>query len=206
MSKTITVKKHNDYYFYKALNVFSEGLANDISNEAHDWITNNRRPLSEEVYPPEASIGSYQELKDHIFWSGYYKEIEKHIAKYCKVAGIDISTVTIDESWMTKVDDIEIEGKHTKEELRRRLSQHNTFGNMHSHSSNQIGVVYYAKNPNPKYGTLIKLSDNQMFKNDGEENSLLIFNPQQYHTAIYPTLEEIKTCPRITIVVDCIME
>ena len=77
---------------------------------------------------------------------------------------------------------------------------------MHSHSSNQIGVVYYAKNPNPKYGTLIKLSDNQMFKNDGEENSLLIFNPQQYHTAIYPTLEEIKTCPRITIVVDCIME
>ena len=205
--KHIQVKRHDGNYFYKATDVFSEGIASDIATEAYEWISNNRKPITSEVYPPETCRASYKLLKDTPFWSVFYAEIKKHIAKYCEVTGIDSSLVSIDESWMTKVDDIEIPGKHSRDSLRRRLKQNNTFGNMHSHEHNQIGIVYYAKNPDPKFGTLVKLSENKIFKNDGEVNSLLIFNPQLYHTAVYPTLEDIQNNgERITIVLDCIME
>jgi hypothetical protein len=43
---------------------------------------------------------------------------------------------------------------------------------MHSHKDNPIGMVYYLKNPDPKYGTIVKLSEKKLFQNDGEENSL----------------------------------
>ena len=76
---------------------------------------------------------------------------------------------------------------------------------MHSHKNNQIGMVYYLKNPDPKYGTIVKLEENKLFQNDGEENSLMIFNPQNYHTAVYPTIEDLKISPRITIVLDCVI-
>lgn len=205
--KHIQVKRHDGNYFYKATDVFSEGMASDIATEAYEWISNNRKPITSEVYPPETCRASYELLKNTPFWSVFYAEIKKHIAKYCEVTGIDSSLVSIDESWMTKVDDIEIPGKHSRDSLRRRLKQNNTFGNMHSHEHNQIGIVYYAKNPDPKFGTLVKLSENKIFKNDGEVNSLLIFNPQLYHTAVYPTLEDIQNNgERITIVLDCIME
>lgn len=204
--KNIQVKRHDGNYFYKATDVFSEGMASDIATEAYEWISNNRKPITSEVYPPETSIASYKLLKDNLFWSVFYKELKKHIVKYCEVTGIDSSLVSISESWMTKVDDIEIPRKHSKDSLRRRLEQHNTFGNMHSHEHNQIGIVYYAKNPDPKFGTLVKLSENKIFKNDGEVNSLLIFNPQLYHTAVYPTLEDIQNNgERITVVLDCVM-
>ena len=74
---------------------------------------------------------------------------------------------------------------------------------MHSHKNNPIGVVYYLKNPSPKYGTIVQLTENKIFNNDGEENSLMVFNPELYHTALYPPLEEVQKYPRMTIVCDC---
>lgn len=74
---------------------------------------------------------------------------------------------------------------------------------MHSHKSNPIGLVYYLKNPDPKYGTIVKVSDKKIFNNNGEENSIMIFDPRAYHTALYPPIKETKEYPRITIVADC---
>tara|TARA_B100000085_G_C18488133_1_gene490142 strand:- start:979 stop:1194 length:216 start_codon:yes stop_codon:yes gene_type:complete len=65
-------------------------------------------------------------------------------------------------------------------------------------------MVYYLSNPNPKYGTVTKLGDSKVFNNNGEENSIMIFDPRLEHSALYPTLEETKNHPRITVVLDCI--
>lgn len=236
MAKSISVKKYDNEYFYKALNVFPDHLLDDIAKEASAWIDANRKPFSDEVYPPEASIESYQLLIEHPFWSSFYTELKKHILKYCQITKKDTSTLKVDQSWMTRVADNavdspgfkaietkerewssddhtwktlslietkEVDDRHTREEIKRRLQQNNTFGNMHSHETNDIGLIYYAKNPDPKYGTIVKLSDNKMFKNDGEENSLIIFNPKLYHTAVYPQIEELESSSRITIVMDC---
>lgn len=226
MSKTISVKRHGDNYFYKASNVFPEHLLDDIVKESCNWIDHNRKPLNEEIYPPEASIECYKLLEDHPFWTSFYTELKKHVLKYCSVTKKDVSNLKVDQSWMTRVADNpiqtpgyssvqtkssewaeylkeEVHDNHTREEIKRRLAQNNTFGNMHSHETNDIGLIYYAKNPDPKYGTIVKLSDTKMFKNDGEENSLLIFNPRLYHTAVYPKFEDLALSPRISIVMDC---
>ena len=133
----------------------------------------------------------------------FYSEVRRHIAKYCQVVGMDPETIKLHSTWITRVADIEFEGTHTKNQLRARLNNHSTFGNMHSHTDNPIGVVYYLKNPDPKYGTIVQLTDKKVFNNNGEENSMMIFNPELYHTALYPTLDIVETYPRITIVVDC---
>lgn len=205
MTKTIQVKKYEGSYFYKAFDVIPEELLHDLYNSAVHWLETTRKELTEEVYPPEASgqLLGYEDFVSSDIWSKFYEEIKKHIAKYCSISDIDLSTIKIHSSWITRVADIEVPEKHTKEELRRRLGQHNVFGNMHSHKDNPIGMVYYLKNPNPKYGTVVQLTDNKIYQNDGEENSLMIFNPQLYHTALYPPIEVAEKYPRITIVADC---
>lgn len=205
MSKTIQVKKYEGDYFYKAYDVIPEELLNDLYASSIEWLEKTRKPITEEVYPPEASgqLLSYAEFTSSDLWQRFYSEIRRHIAKYCTVSGVDLSTIKIHSSWITRIADIEFPGKHTKEELRKRLRQHSAFGNMHSHTDNPIGMVYYLKNPDPKYGTIVKLTDKKIFQNDGEENSLMIFNPRLYHTAIYPPIEVAEEYPRITIVADC---
>jgi hypothetical protein len=205
MSKTIQVKKHEGSYFYKAFDVMPEEIINELHESSVHWLESTRKTIKEEVYPPEASseLLSISDFVSSDLWQKFYSEIKKHIAKYCTVAEIDLSTIRIHSSWITRIADIEFPGTHTKEDLRKRLKQHNTFGNMHSHKDNPIGMVYYLKNPDPKYGTIVKLSENKVFQNDGEENSLMIFDPQLYHTAIYPPIEISKDYPRITIVADC---
>lgn len=205
MSKTIQVKKYEGDYFYKAYDVIPEELLNDLYASSIEWLEKTRKPITEEVYPPEASgqLLSYTEFTNSDLWQRFYSEIRRHIAKYCTVSGVDLSTIKIHSSWITRIADIEFPGKHTKEELRKRLRQHSAFGNMHSHTDNPIGMVYYLKNPDPKYGTIVKLTDKKIFQNDGEENSLMIFNPRLYHTAIYPPIEVAEEYPRITIVADC---
>lgn len=206
MSKTIQVKKYEDSYFYKAFDVIPEELLQELYGSAVHWLESTRKEITEEVYPPEASgqLLTHEEFVTSDLWIKFYAEIKKHIAKYCSVSGIDLSTIKVHSSWITRIADIEFPGKHTKEDLRKRLRQHNVLGNMHSHKDNPIGMVYYLKNPDPKYGTIVKLTDKKIYQNDGEENSLMIFNPKLYHTALYPPIEVAQEYPRITIVVDCI--
>ena len=208
MSKKIQVKKHENHYFYKAYDVMPPAILPDLYTSAVNWLEKTRKPIVEEVYPPEASsqLLGYAKFVTDPLWITYFKEIRRHIAKYCQVSGIDLNTISVHSSWITRVADIEFPGKHTKEQLRSRLKQHSTFGNMHSHTDNPIGVIYYLKNPNPKYGTIIQLSQNKVFNNDGEENSLIVFNPELYHTALYPPLEEVQKYPRITIICDCMFK
>ena len=75
---------------------------------------------------------------------------------------IDLKTIKIHSSWITRVADIEFPGQAHKRTIKKAdLRQHSTFGNMHSHTDNPIGVIYYLKNPSPKYGTIVQLSDNK---------------------------------------------
>lgn len=211
MDKKIKIKKYNDFYFYKALNVFSEQFLEKLEKSTVHWLETTRKSFSimtetvgKEAYPPEASsrLLDIPAYKNDPISIKYYNELKLHIAKYCEITGLNLSKVSFHSSWITRVADIETE-EYSKEVLRGKRERYSTFGNMHSHQNNPIGIIYYLKNPNPKYGTLIKLSHNEMFNNNGEENSLLIFNPKLYHSPIYPPTEELEKSPRISIVTDC---
>jgi len=208
MEKTASVKKYEEYYFYKYLNFLPESLLPDLYESATNCLESTRKTTLEELFPPEASQNLLNTdlnipcLNESV-WITFYNEAKKHIAQYCKVANIDINRIRLHSSWITRLHNLDFPSEHSKEELKKRLSLHNTFGNMHSHKQNPIGLVFYLKNPDPKYGTIVKVSDKKIFNNNGEENSIMIFDPRAYHTALYPPISETEIYPRMTIVIDC---
>lgn len=208
MPANIQVKKHEGNYFYKAYNFMPEELLPEFFKSTSECIESRRKSTLEEIFPPEATrnlidVGDPAECLNESVWIKFYEECKKHIAQYCKITGIDINNISLHSSWITRLHNLDFKSVHSRKELERRLSLHSTFGNMHSHTGNPIGLVYYLKNPDPKYGTIVKISDKKIFNNNGEENSVLIFNPELYHTALYPPLKITENYPRITIVADC---
>tara|TARA_A100001035_G_scaffold235523_1_gene199062 strand:- start:1870 stop:2508 length:639 start_codon:yes stop_codon:yes gene_type:complete len=205
MDKKITVKKCGDYYFYKATNVFAESFRLALFESAQNyWFKDKRKSIYEEIFPPEATQQILVDLYEDPLWNKYLDHIRLHITKYCNIINIDSKSVNLHSAWMTRVGGIDFEGDHTKEELKNGLDLHSTFGNMHSHKKNNIGVVYYLSNPDPKYGTVTRLNKSKVYNNDGDENSLMIFDPRLEHSALYPKLEITEKYPRITVVLDCV--
>jgi hypothetical protein len=208
MEKTVQIKKYEDNYFYKAYNFMPEESLPELYSSAIKWLEKTRKSTLEEVFPPEASQNLLNiEMEDSFLseqiWINFYSEVKKHIAQYCKVSEISTQNIRLHSSWITRLHNLDFSSVHSKNELKKRLGLHNTFGNMHSHKNNPIGLVYYLKNPDPKYGTIVKISDKKIFNNNGEENTIMIFDPRLYHTALYPPIKETEIYPRITIVADC---
>jgi hypothetical protein len=208
MEKTVQIKKYEDNYFYKAYNFMPEESLPELYSSAIKWLEKTRKSTLEEVFPPEASQNLLSiEMGDSFLseqiWINFYSEVKKHIAQYCKVSEISTQNIRLHSSWITRLHNLDFPSVHSKNDLKKRLGLHNTFGNMHSHKNNPIGLVYYLKNPNPKYGTVVKISDKKIFNNNGEENTIMIFDPRLYHTALYPPIKETEIYPRITIVADC---
>lgn len=208
MEKSAIIKRYEDYYFYKSFNFLSESLISELYCSATKWINNTRKTTLDEVFPPEASENlldpsSKISCLEEDVWVIFYTEAKKHISQYCKISNIDINTIQLHSSWITRLHNLDFPSNHSKEELQKILSRHNNFGNMHTHKDNPIGLVYYLKNPDPKYGTIVQISDKKIFNNNGEENSIMIFDPRCPHTALYPPIKETEEYPRITIVLDC---
>lgn len=208
MERTAQIKKYDGHYFYKSFNFMPEESLPELYSSAVKWLEDTRKSTLEELFPPEASHNMLDsDLKSSCsseqIWITFYNEAKKHIYQYCKVANIDINNIKLHSSWITRLHNLDFPSEHLKKDLKKRLSLHNTFGNMHSHKGNPIGLVFYLKNPDPKYGTIVKVSDKKIFNNNGEENSIMIFDPRLDHTALYPPIKESSIYPRITIVLDC---
>ena len=218
ISEISNLKPNEDGYFYKSLDVMPEEFLNELYEFSVYWMERTRKSVAKEVYPPEMTDCELLLEKDFInshTWKKFYSEIEKHISKYCSLSGIEYSSILIQSLWITRVADIEIPGQCTRDEMKFRLKNDVTVGGLHSHTEttsgieeadsntiNPIGMVYYLKNPDPQYGTIVKLSEDKVYYNSGEENSLVIFDPRLHHTAVYPPVEVIEKCPRMTIVID----
>ena len=204
VSEVSKLNPDQDGYFYKQSNIIPEELLLELYDSTITWLETTRKSITEESYPPEASseLWSIPEFVEQPIWKKFYSIINTHVEKYCDNFGIDLSNMKIHSSWINRIADLEFYGQNTREELRFKLKHHISTGDMHSHDDNPIGVVYYFKNPNSKYGTAVKLSEDKIFNSKGEENSLMIFNPKLFHTALYPQLDEVKDHPRIVIVTD----
>ena len=218
ISEISNLEPNEDGYFYKSLDVMPEELLNELYESSVYWLERTRKPVTREVYPPEATdeILLDEDFINSDIWQKFYSEMRKHISRYCSISDIHYPSIRIHSSWITRVADIEIPGQSTRDEMRFRLKNHVSIGGLHSHTQstsgieetdsntiNPIGLVYYLKNPDPQYGTIVKLSEDKIFYNSGEENSLVIFDPRLHHAAIYPPVEVIEKCPRISIVIDC---
>lgn len=199
MSKKVQVKKFGDEYFYKGWDILDEDNKLGLLKNSKDMFEFYKKDESDEVFPPEATYGILDNLilLEYPFVEIYLKEVQKHIYQYAKIKNIDFNSIKPHSGWITRVVDY---GDTSHYKL------FNPLKNLHSHTNIDIGVVYYLQNPDKKYGTLIKLDEKDVYFNEGQENTLMIYNPQLYHSPIYPSKEDLLISPRYTIVMDFIIE
>ena len=203
MSKVKSIEI-DGYHFYKVIDVFPKTFLKKLYKSSVYWLEKTRKDTTEEVFPPEASgkLFEYDEFKNDPIWRKYYNTLDLIVKEYSKLIDIPMDYLSRHASWITRVKDLDFSHK-MEVDLIDRLRRHSTEGNMHAHlDCDPITSVFYLKNPDKKYGTLIKKAGGQNILNIGEENSIIIFDGRLFHSAVYPPMAITKKYPRYTIVAD----
>ena len=203
MSKVQTIEV-DGYHFYKVTDIFPKTFLKKLYKSSVYWLEKTRKDPTEEVFPPEASgrLFEYDEFKNDPIWRRYYNTLDLIVKEYSKLIDIPMDYLSRHASWITRVKDLDFPHK-MEVGLTERLRLHSTEGNMHAHlDCDPVTSVFYLKNPDKKYGTLIKRAGGQNMLNVGEENSIIIFDGRLFHSAVYPPMAITKKYPRYTIVAD----
>ena len=198
MTSKVQVKKFNGNYFLNIQNFLPEEIIKGLITSSNKLIRKHKKNPELEVFPPEATWDIKDEVKGEYIWDTLYEKVRLGIVQYCKVADLDHRCITIHSSWVTRYN------KLPKEDplAQSKVDNFTPYKNLHSHEGNPIGVIIYLKNPDPKYGTMVKVSDKQIYMHQGVENSALVYDARLFHSAIYPPLNMTKKHPRITVVAD----
>ena len=198
MTSKVQVKKFNGNYFLNIQNFLPEEIIKGLITSSNKLIRKHKKNPELEVFPPEATWDIKDEVKGEYIWDTLYEKVRLGIVQYCKVADLDHRCITIHSSWVTRYN------KLPKEDplAQSKVDNFTPYKNLHSHEGNPIGVIIYLKNPDPKYGTMVKVSDKQIYMHQGVENSALVYDARLFHSAIYPPLKLVKKYPRYTVVTD----
>lgn len=199
VKKDIKIKKFGEYYFYKSFDILNQKTLTSLLKECEELFTYHKD--STEDYPPETTytIVDANILNKYPALNKYVYELQKHVKIYKKISKIK-GNVKIHSGWVTRV---------TKENYNIDSEKYNSFTpikNLHSHLDLHIGSIFYLKTPSKKCGTIVMFNDHEYYSNKGEENSVLLYNPELEHSGIYPTPEELDLSPRYTIIFDFIAE
>lgn len=187
-------------YFYKSYNSIPEIDRLTLIQEAELYLKTHRK--IEELHPPIMAENFFNEkILEKECWKNLTDKVIDEVNTYSK----DYLNVTteFESCWINKVDyytDVDIQNTLYFDED----AQSYTDNHYHSHHENQIiSCVFYLQNPNKKYGTLVKTKKGSLIL-DGTENSLTIFDPRLYHTALIPNPEESLIYPRYVIIMSFI--
>lgn len=202
MKSEILTKQINDILFYKRTNVFNKKLIKELHKSA-DHLFEVNKHIGED-FPPEATNSFLHCHNDPPFstgeecWNLFKSKAWSTVKEYASLVEINPDHIFPHTCWVTRVREYP---EYTDYTL------FNPLKNMHSHfdhiiGKKLIGTVYYLQNPDPKYGTLVKIKDGEFYLNTGEENTMVVFDSFLYHSAIYPPPEVVKKHPRYTIVFD----
>ena len=203
MSKVKSIEV-DGYHFYKVTDIFPKTFLKKLYKSSTYWLEKTRKDTTEEVFPPEASgrLFEYEEFKNDPIWIRYYNTLDDIVKEYSKLVDIPMDYLSRHASWITRVKDLNFPHK-MEIDLVDRLRRHSTEGNMHAHlDCDPVTSVFYLKNPDKKYGTLIKKAGGSNMLNFGEENSIIIFDGRLFHSAVYPPMTITKKYPRYTIIAD----
>ena len=189
----------DDNYFYKSYNVLSESNQVQLVEESDSYLKTHRK-VEEEMPIMMAENFFTKKLLEKPCWKNLTKKILTHVSEYSKNYLQLIPK--LESCWINKV------GFYPSD-VQQKLYfdsdlQYYSDNHYHSHHENQImSCVFYLRNPNKKYGTLIRTKNGSLVL-DGTENSLLIFDPRLYHTGLWPSPEESSKYPRYLIIMSFI--
>ena len=202
MTSKVQVKKFNDNYFLNIQKFLPEEIIEGLLGGCDELITKIKKDPTIEVFPPEATLNILNEVKDQYVWNTLYDRVRAGIVQYCKLADLNYKYVNFHSSWVTRYNGLPEDDPLAK----NKIDTFTPYKNLHNHEDNPIGVIIYLKNPDPKYGTMVKVSDKQIYMHQGVENTALIYDARLYHSAIYPPLNVVEKYPRYTVVVDTFMK
>tara|TARA_B100000427_G_scaffold33036_1_gene24097 strand:- start:1177 stop:1851 length:675 start_codon:yes stop_codon:yes gene_type:complete len=192
------VKKFNGNYFLSIQKFLPEEILEGLIESCDTLITDRKKDPQYEVFPPEATWSILGHVEDQYVWQTLFDRVRLSIVQYCKLADINYKNVVLHSSWVTRYNGLPEDDPLAK----NKIDTFTPYKNLHNHDNNPIGVIIYLKNPDPKYGTMVKVSDKQIYMHQGIENTALIYDARLYHSAIYPPLELVEKHPRYTVVVD----
>ena len=202
MTSKVQVKKFNENYFLNIQNFLPEEILEGLLGSCDELITKIKKDPTIEVFPPEATLNILNEVKDEYVWNTLYDRVRTGIVQYCKLADLNYKYISLHSSWVTRYNGLPKDDPLAK----NKIDTFTPYKNLHNHDNNPIGVIIYLKNPDPKYGTMVKVSDKQIYMHQGAENTAMIYDARLYHSAIYPPLNVVEKYPRYTVIVDTYME
>jgi hypothetical protein len=186
----------DEEYFYKSYKSISEIDRITLIQEAELYLKTHRK--IEELHPPIMAENFFSEkILEKECWKNLFNKITNEVNHYSKNY-LNVTT-EFESCWINKV------GHYTDVDIKNTLyfdedAQSYTDNHYHSHHEKQIiSCVFYLQNPNKKYGTLVRTRKGSLIL-DGTENSLTIFDPRLYHTALIPTAEESLVYSRYVII------
>lgn len=202
MASKAQVKKFNGNYFLNIQNFLPEEVMGGLLESCDELITKIKKDPTIEVFPPEATSNILNEIKNQYVWDTLLERVRLGIVQYCKLTDLNYKNVRFHSSWVTRYNGLPKDDPLAK----NKVDTFTPYRNLHNHDNNPIGVIIYLKNPDPKYGTMVKVSDKQIYMHQGVENTALIYDARLNHSAIYPPLDVVEKYPRYTVVVDTSME
>ena len=185
----------DEKYFYKSYNTLSDLDRESLIQEAEIYLKTHRK--TEELHPPIMAEKFFcKKLLEKECWKNLTKKVVTSVNEYSETY---LNVIPKFEScWINKV------GYYADEDIKNTLYfdedlQSYTDNHYHSHHEKQIiSCIFYLQNPSKKYGTLVRTRNGSLVF-DGTENSLTIFDPRLYHTALTPNPEVSSTYPRYVI-------
>ncbi len=190
----------DEEYFYKSYETISEIDRITLIQEAELYLKTHRK--IEELHPPIMAENFFNEkILEKECWKNLFNKITNEVNHYSKNY-LNV-TAEFESCWINKV------GYYTDVDIKNTLyfdedAQSYTDNHYHSHHEKQIiSCVFYLQNPNKNYGTLVRTKKGSLIL-DGTENSLTIFDPRLYHTALIPTTEESLVYSRYVIIMSFI--
>jgi hypothetical protein len=187
-------------YFYKSYNVISDSDRLDLIEESELYLKSHQK--IGELHPPVMAENFLtKEILSHRCWKNLQKEIFTNVIKYSKNY-LNIN-LRLESCWINKT------GYYTKKDISTNLYfddnlESYTDNHYHSHHKDQVvSCIFYLQNFNKKYGTLVRTKNGSLIV-DGTENSLTIFNPKLYHSAVIPNPEVCLKYPRYVIIMSFI--
>ena len=186
----------DENYFYKSYNIISKEDQINLIEESELYLKTHRKVG--ELHPPIMAEKFFTDkLLEKECWKNLTEKIissaNEYSEKYLQ------TTPQFESCWINKV------GYYSDKDIKNTLFfdedvQSYTDNHYHSHHENQImGCIFYLQNPHKKYGTLVRTRNGSLVL-DGTENSLSIFDPRLYHTALTPNAKITSIYPRYAIV------
>jgi hypothetical protein len=190
----------DEKYFYKSYDVITKEDCLNLIKESEIYLKTHKK--LGELHPPVMAEKFFNEkLLEKECWKNLNQKVISSVTEYSKkYLQVDVK---FESCWINKV------GNYTDEDVKNTLYfdedvESYTDNHYHSHHNGQlIGCIFYLQNPSKKYGTLVKTKNGSLVL-DGTENSLTIFDPRLYHTALIPNSEISSIYPRYVILMSFI--